>query len=209
LFACAADRDFRIAAPALMILQPLPADAKSRDGWLSLLKAPDKMVRTVAVEKLGEQDNAEVAEGLLEQLTHADRGLREAALARLTKLKHGRTVLTRSLLETDSVDRAWSLAKAQAPFIKTYPPEWRKQVLEAACERLEADDRRADSLLFLLREADPVKLRDDLEEKALAHRKKKAYEKALPYLRQLARDPACAFPIRLELAAVGLKLSAK
>src|SRR5262249_52743960 len=54
-----------------------------------------------------------------------------------------------------------------------------------------------------------VKLRDDLEEKALAHRKKKAYEKALPYLRQLSRDPACAFPIRLELAAVGLKLSAK
>ncbi len=38
-------------------------------------------------------------------------------------------------------------------------------------------------------------------------RKKKAYETALLYLRLLIRDPACGFPIRLELAACGLKVS--
>src|SRR5262249_48750914 len=175
LFACAADRDFRVAAPALMLLKPFPVDAKTRDGWLSLLKAQDKMVRTVAMEKLDGQDTADVAAGLMAQMGHADRGLREAALARLTKLKHGRAALTRETLETPSVDRAWALARAQAPFLGAYPDDWFDEVLSAACERLEADDRRADPLLFLLREADPARARDALEAKAVGHRKKKAY----------------------------------
>ncbi len=41
----------------------------------------------------------------------------------------------------------------------------------------------------------------------MAHRKKKAYEQALLYLRLLTRDPACAFATRLELAGCGLKVS--
>jgi hypothetical protein len=209
LFACANDADFRVAAPALMILQPLPVDAKTRPGWLSLLRAPDKSVRMVAVEKVGDQNTAEVAEGLLEQLSHPDRGLKDAALERLSKLEKGRQALTEALLEAETSDRAWSLAKAQAPFVKGYPAAWRKTVFEKACKYLEGEDRRADALFYLLREADPAELRDSLEERALAHRKKKAYEKALACLRLLARDPACAFPVRLELAGVALKLSAK
>src|SRR5438876_548402 len=45
LFACAADSDFRVAAPSLMILKALPDGAKMEAGWLSLLRAPDLMVR--------------------------------------------------------------------------------------------------------------------------------------------------------------------
>jgi HEAT repeat protein len=209
LFTCAADPDFRVAAPALMILQPLPADARTRAGWLSLLRAPDKSVRLVAVEKVGDQNTAEVADELLEQLSHPDRGLREAALERLTKLDRGRQALTKALLDADTPDRAWSLAKAQAPFVKDYPASWRKTVFDKACGYLEKEDRRSDALFFLLREADASELRDNLEERAVAHRKKKAYEKALTSLRLLARDPACAFPVRFELAACGLKVSAK
>ncbi len=208
LFACASDRDFRVAAPALMMLQPLPADGKTRDGWLALLRAPDKMVRLVAIEKVGGQDTTEIAGALLEQMNHPDRGLREAALKSLARLNHGRQALTSALLDADTTERAWSLAKAQTPFVKDYPASWRDPVLAKACDYLEADDRRADPLFFLLRELDPAGLRDRLEERALAQRKKKAYERALPFLRLLARDPACAFSIRLELACCGLKLSA-
>jgi HEAT repeat protein len=207
LFSCAADRDFRVAAPALMMLQALPADSKSRDGWLELLRAPDKMVRLVAVEKLGDQDTAEVAEALLEQLSHPDRGLREAALKALAPLKTGRQALTDALLAAETPDRAWSLAKSIVPFAGGYPESWRKTILDSACKYLEADDRRSDPLFFLVRELDPIGLRDRLEAAAVAHRKKKAYERALPYLRLLARDPACAFSIRLELAACALKVS--
>src|SRR5262249_6813581 len=52
-------------------------------------------------------------------------------------------------------------------------------------------------------------LRDRLEAKAVAARKKKDYEGALAYLKLLARDPSIGFSIRLELAFCGLKVSSK
>lgn len=208
LFASAADRDFRVAAPSLMILKALPDSAKMEPGWLALLRAPDLMVRRVAIDKVGDRDTAEVAGGLLEQMQHPDRSLRDAALARLARLDHGRDALTKALLDADTPDRAWSLAKTQTQFARDYPAAWRDKVFTKASSYLEAEDRRADALFHLLREANPADLRDRLEEKGLALRKKKAYEKALLYFRLLARDPACGFPVRLELAACALKLSA-
>ena len=68
-------------------------------------------------------------------------------------------------------------------------------------------DRRSDPLFFVLREIDPRKLRDELEARGEAFRKKKDYQRALTYLRQLTRDPSCSESVRFELAACGLKLS--
>jgi hypothetical protein len=161
------------------------------------------------MERVGERDSAEVADALMDQLPHPDRSLREAALARLSRLEHGRDALARALLDADTPDRAWVLARAQAPLVKDYPADWRQRVFERAGDYLEAGDRRADALLFLLREADPAELHERLEQRALALRKKKNYAAALLYLKLLARDPACGFPTRLELAACGLKVSSK
>jgi HEAT repeat protein len=208
LFACASDKDFRIAAPALVLLNRLPATDRALPEWLLLLEAPDVAVRQMALEKIGDRDTAAVAAALMEQLRHPDRTLRDAALARLVKLDHGREALTDALLAAENPDRAWQLARAEVGFVKEYPTRWRDRVYAAACRYLEAGDRRADALLFLLREADTADLRSRLEESALVMRKKKAYEKALLYLRLLGRDPACGFPTRLELACCGLKVSA-
>jgi HEAT repeat protein len=208
LFTCAADRDFRVAAPALMILQAQPVNDKTLAGWVSLLHAPDVAARRAALDKLGERDSAEVAEALVGQVGHPDRSLRDAALARLTRLKHGREALTRALLDADTADRAWLLAKAQSPIAKDAPAAWRETVFKKACAHVEANDRRSDALLYVLREADAAWLRDRLEQRALTLRKKEDYATALLYLRLLARDPACGFPTRLELAACGLKTSA-
>src|SRR5262249_11930976 len=120
----------------------------------------------------------------------------------------GREALTAALLEADNPERAWQLARAQAPFTKGYPAAWRDKVYARAGKHLEAGDRLGDPLLFLLREADPADLRDRLEATALALRKKKAYDKALLYLRLLARDPALGFDTRFELACCALKVSA-
>jgi len=209
LFACAAERDFRVAAPALAILNHLQVNERSLPDWLALFEAPDVAVRRMALEKLGDRDSPAVAEALVRQLDHGDRGLRDAALARLAKLKAGRKALTAALFAADNADRAWQLARAQASFVKDYPADWRGKVFDKASEYLEAGDRRADALLFLLREADVAELRDRLERRALALRKKKDYATALSYLRLLGRDPACGLPIRLELAGCGLKTSAK
>jgi HEAT repeat protein len=207
LFACAADTDFRLAAPALVLLKNLPVNDRAMSEWLTLLQASDVAVRTLAMEKVGDRDSAEVAEALLRQIDHPDRSLRDGALARLTRLKQGQKALTTALLEAESPDKAWTLARAQAPFARKYPPEWREQVFAKMGAYLEANDRRADALLFLLRETDAAEMRDRLEQRALSCRKKKDYEKALLYLRLLIRDPSCGFPIRLELAACGLKVS--
>lgn len=209
LLACAADPDFRVAAPAMLMLQGLPVKDRDLKDWLPLLQAPDVAVRQFALEKVGDHDTPEVAEALLGQLHHPDRKLREAALARLTKRESGRKTLVRSLLGADSPDKAWFLARALGPFIREFAAPSRQQVYKQACAYLEEGDRRADALLSLLREADGPGLREQLEERALALRKKKDYPAALLYLRLLARDPACGFPTRFELAACGLKVSGK
>lgn len=207
LFACALDTDFHVAATALTILRQLTVTTPAVPGWLSLLRAPDVAVRQLALAKLSDRDSADVADALLEQMTHPDRTLRESALTRLTQMAHGRKALVNALLEADSPDRAWMLAKAQSQLARDLSATVRDQVFRQACAYLEANDRRADPLLFLLRSTDAGDLRDHLHERALAFRKKKEYATALVYLRPLARDPACGFPVRLEVAACGLKVS--
>jgi HEAT repeats len=207
LLAAACDPDFRVAAPALMILKAIPVTGRTVRDWLVLLDAPDAAVRRFALEKLAGQDSAEVANAVLRQLGHPDRSLREEARARLAQTEQGREALAAALLEAQSPDEAWTLARAQAPFVSDYPAGLRSKLFSQACAYLEAADRRADALLFLLREADPAALRDQLEARALALRKKKAYATALVYLRLLTRDPACGEALRFEIAACGLKIS--
>jgi HEAT repeat protein len=207
LFACAGESNFKITIPAMMLLENSPAAAKEPSEWLKLLQAPDISVRRLAMERVGDRGSKDVAVGLLAQLDHPDRGLRDAALARLTKLKAGRELMTKALLAEQSNERAWSLARVQAPFVASYPKSWRGPIFAAACKYLEADDRRADPLIFLLREVDAAGLREQFFERAIDLRKKKKYPQALQYLRLLARDPAMGFDARFELAGVGLKLS--
>lgn len=209
LLGCLAERDFRVVAPALMILKAVPVSGKNLKDWLPLFAAPDVAVRRFAIERLGGQDAAEVASGLVNQLKHPDRALHDQALAVLSKLKHGREALAGALLQAEHADAAWTLARAQAAMAKDYAAPLRTKLFAKACTYLEADDRRADAFLFLLRESDPKDLRDRLSERALVLRKKKDYVRALTYLRLLARDPAIGEGLRFELAACSLKMSPK
>src|SRR5439155_10788041 len=107
LFMCAADPDFRVAGPAFMMLKALPVSERSLSDWLALLRAPDVAVRRLAVERLGARDTSEVAEALMDQVDHPDRQLRNEALTRLLKLKHGRAALAEALLAAETPDHAW------------------------------------------------------------------------------------------------------
>jgi hypothetical protein len=209
LLVCAADADFRVAAPALMLLRDLEVGDRQLADWLPLFDAPDVAGRRLALEKLGDRDTTAVAEALLRQLRHPDRALRADALSHLAKLAAGRTALAEALLAADSPDAAWTLARTQEPFVGAYDAGLRERLFAQACEYLEAGDRRADPLLHLLRTADARGLRDRVEERGLALRKKKQYDKALGYLRLLTRDPACGAAVRLEAAACALKVSTR
>jgi HEAT repeat protein len=207
LVLCAGDPDFRVAAPALMILKGMPVSAKMLPTWLTLLQAPDVAVRRLALEKAGDLDRPEVAQALLAQLTHPDRGLRDEALRRLAELKEGHRALAEALLAAATPDEAWMLARAQAPFVNEYPPTLRERIFDKAATYLEAGDRRADALLSVLRAVDARAVSDRLTDRGIALRKKKKYEAAQRVLRFLARDPAAGPPVRMELAGCNLKLS--
>ena len=209
LLACAADPNFRVAAPALMMLRGVEVADRQLADWLPLFDTPDVAGRRLAMEKLADRDTPEVAAALLRQLRHPDRALRNDALAHLARLDNGRTALAEALLAAESPDAAWTLARTQEPFVGRYDAALRERLFDQACEYIEAGDRRADALLHLLRTADAPALRDRLEERGLALRKKKQYEKAVSYLRLLTRDPACAASIRLEAAGCALKLSGR
>jgi HEAT repeat protein len=207
LLVCAADADFRVAAPALMILRGVAVSDRQLPDWFALFDAGDVAGRRLALEKLGDRDTPEVAAALLRQLRHPDRALRDAALARLANLGSGRTALAEALLAADSPETAWTLARTQEPFVSSYDAALRERLFTQASDYLEVGDRRAEALLHLLRVADASGLRDRLEERAVALRKKKQYERALDYLRLLTRDPACGASIRLETAGCALRVS--
>jgi len=207
LLACAGDVDFRVAAPALMILKTLPAAKQAPSEWLALLDAPDVTVRHFAIEKLGERDSPEIASALLKQLDHPGKFLGAQAVVRLAKMKHGRSALGEALLKAESPEKCWFLAKELAAPAKEFPTAWGAPLFPKACSWLDANDRRGEALLSLLRDLDPEGVHKRLEKRALELRKKKKYADAVNYLRLIVRDPACAPATRMELGACGLRIS--
>jgi HEAT repeat protein len=209
LFKCAADADFRVAAPALMILDRLPASEKLTPGWVKLLRAPDIAARRVAMKKVGDRGEREIVDALLEQVRHPDLGYRRDVFDYLGKSDRGRKALGKMLKEAESTDEAWNLAKALVPFASANPDQWMDELFPVASGYIEAGDQRANPVLFVLRESSTSGLRERLEKRAAALVKRKDYEPANFIYRVLARDPAIGFPIRLAIAACGLKVSPK
>lgn len=209
LFLCASESDFQVAAPAMMILNRLPVNDKLLPDYIALFHAPDIAARRLAIDKIGDRDTAQVAEGLMLQLQHADRGVRDTALARLQKLKFGRKSLVAALIAAPNHEDAWPLARTALTFAKDLTPAHWTELFDELCEYLEKHDHRTEPFLFLLREWDHTKLQDGLVEKAVALRKKKKYEAALVYLKAVSKDPSIGFAVRLELAMCGLKVSKK
>ncbi len=207
LFLYAAEEDVRIASPALLVLKALPADSRSTIRWTELLGAPDPSVRQLALEKIGNRTNDHVLEGMLGALRHSDRSFQGAVVSCLSRTSGGQKTLGEALVTAGSADEAWVLARAQTSFAKEHGSKFRQRLFKQVGLYLEANDRRADAILFLLRAIDPVALGKWLETRGMGYRKKKAYASALPYLQCLARDPACGLSSRLELAACELKLS--
>jgi hypothetical protein len=181
--------------------------AKAAKDWLPLLLTGEVAARRLAIEKLTGIDSQDVAAALLRQLWHPDTALRQEVIKALGRIKRGRDALIRALLAADSPDDAWNLARTQIALKEGFAAGHKRRLFTLACEYLESEDRRADALLFLLREIDAKDLRDQLEERALDLRKKRKYALALMYLRLLGRDPACAESLRFEAAGCGLKNS--
>ncbi len=119
LFVCAAEPDFRVAAPALMILDRLPVTDKTVAEWLPLFRSPGLAGRRLALAKVGDRDSDEVAETLVGQLGHPDRAFRDDVLDRLSRTERGRKALAERLASADTADAAWPLARVLARLHRT------------------------------------------------------------------------------------------
>jgi len=209
LFECAREREFQIAAPAMMILKQIPASKKSVKQWQKLLEAPDVAVRRFALDRLKDLDDPTVSQSFVAQLKHPDRSLRDEAFNALSRTPRGRLALVSALLDCDSTDECWQLARAESRFAKDLPGSVRPKLFSQACRYRDAEDRRAEPLFFLLREIDADWTHQQIEARGLERRKKKDYPGAVGYLKLLARDPACGEDTRFELACTGLKTSSQ
>jgi hypothetical protein len=209
LFLCAAESDFRVAGPALLLLDKVPVTDKTVAEWLPLFRSPGLAGRRLALAKVGDRYSDEVAEALVGQVGHPDGAYRDEVLARLSSNERGRRALTTRLTSAQTADAAWPLARVLAPFAQDDPEAWARELFPRATQYLEAGDRRADPLLFVLREGSASVLRDRLQKRAAALVAKEAFETAHVVYRTLARDPAAGFPYRLDLALCGLKVSSK
>jgi hypothetical protein len=163
----------------------------------------------MAIEKIGEQDDSKIAEGLMDQFHHANSGVRDAARSRLQRTKSGRKALVAGLIAAQGHEETWQLSRAITPFAKEVTPALHKQIVEQACEYVEKHDHRTDAFLALLNEIDAEALQSHLLEQAVNLRKKKKYPEAMTYLKAIARDPSVGFVPRLEIALCGLKVSSK
>ena len=207
LMDCARDADFQVAAPALVLLSRSKTNDAPLADWIALLYAPDVATRRFALERIGALDRLDVARAVMLLLDDSDPELRSQAASCLKQTANGNRLVAEAMLNAESPERAWFLAKASAHKSQWPKPVLGTKILEKAFKYLEAGDRRADALLFVFREADAGKLRELLERRAIALRKKKNYVAANAYFRALMRDPASTETLRLESALAALKVS--
>ncbi len=108
------------------------------------------------IELLGRMSGNEAARVLTKTLvTSTDRRYAEAAAEALNGKEDAVPALAKALLETDNPDRAWVLRNVLRPTAKKISSAARKQILEAAMDRLASGERGYEALLDVARDADP------------------------------------------------------
>jgi HEAT repeat protein len=107
------------------------------------------------LELLGAMPGAEAPRVLTKVLvTSGDRRYAEAAAAGLQGKEEAVPALAKALLEAGDPDRAWVLRNVLRPTAKKISPSLRKQLLEAATQRLAEGGRGWEALLDVARDAD-------------------------------------------------------
>ena len=125
------------------------------------------------IELLGRMGGHEAARVLTKTLvTATDRRYAEAAAAGLSGKEDAVPALAKALLETDNPDRAWVLRNVLRPTAKKISTATRKQILEAAMDRLGSGERGYEALLDVARDADPEAVAEAL--RALAQKLRRA-----------------------------------
>ncbi len=201
--------DRTLSQAALVTLGSLPLDKAAIKRMAPLVLSHDAERASFAVEHLSRQKGPEVTALLTKALSSKDKRVAEVATKALGERDDAGQALSRALLETDGADRAWAIRGVLRPLVKKLPGSLKKQLVEAAIERVRTQERGFEGHLDVAREADPEAVAEGLRDIAAKARKSKNADKAQAVLGLIARSDRGTDADRFALAVMELKQSPK
>jgi len=206
LIDAAGDPDRVLAQTALLTLGSLTISAEHGKQLEKLIDHPDLERARFVIEQVGRQKGADTARLLVKVLSTAEKKRAEIAAAALNGNLEAVTPLAKALLETNDPDRRWvirNVLRTSPAMAQKVPSPMRKQLLEAAMERLSEGERGYEAYLDVARDADPDAAATALRELAQKLRKKNP-DKAAAVLTILCRSDRANDDDRYQRAALEL-----
>jgi HEAT repeats len=203
----AADRTLATTALHTLGSMALPSGVGKRLETLILHPEFDRA--RFVLEMLGRQTGPESTRVLVHAACTLERKRAEVAAVALGGREDAMAPLAKALLETKDVDRAWLLRNVLRPSAKKIPPAVRRQLLDAAMERLGDGARGWEALLDVVRDADADSVAQAVRALAQKLRKAKNDEKAAAVYGLLCRTDRATDDDRYALASLELARAAK
>ena len=201
----AAEADDRtLAHTALHTLGSMQLPAGTGKRVEKLAVHPDFERARFVLEMLGRQTDAEATRVLVHAACTLERKRAEIAATSLAGREDAVGPLAKALLETKDVDRAWLLKGILRPSAKKIAPPLRKQLLDAALDRLGDGERGWEALLEVVRDADAEGVATALRALAQKLRKGKHDDKAAAVFGLLCRSDRATDDDRYALASLEL-----
>lgn len=201
-------QDRTLAQTALHTLGSLKVSDDTAKRLEKLALHPDVDRARFVLEMLARMPGAEAPRVLTKVLVSTqDRRYAEPAAAGLTGKEEAVPALAKALLEAENPDRAWLLRNVLRPTAKKVAPAIRKQLLEAAVERLGAGERGWEAPLDVARDADPDAAALALRALAEKLRRGKKEERARSVLQILCKSDRATDDDRYALASLELAKS--
>ncbi|MBX3185425.1 MAG: HEAT repeat domain-containing protein [Labilithrix sp.] len=176
LVKAAESSDRTLAQTALHTLGSLKVSEDTAKRLDKVALHPDFERARFVLDLLGRMGGHEAARVLTKVLvTTSDRRYAEAAAAGITGKEDAVPALAKALLETTNPDRAWVIRNVLRPTAKKISSAVRKQILEAALDRLADGERGWEALLDVARDADPDSVAEGL--RALAQKLRRGANK--------------------------------
>lgn len=198
----AADRTLAHTALHTLGSMTLPAGMAKRVEKLAV--HPDFERARFVLEMLGRQTDAEATRVLVHAACTLERKRAEIAATALGGREDAVTPLTKALLETKDVDRAWLLRNVLRPSAKKIPGALRKQLLDEVMDRLGEGARGWEALLDVVRDADADGVATAVRALAQKLRKTKNDDKAAAVYGLLCRSDRATDEDRYALASLEL-----
>ncbi len=203
-------QDRTLAQTALHTLGSLKIGDDTAKRLEKLALHPDVDRARFVLEMLSRMPGTEAPRVLTKVLvTTKDRRYAEPAANGLTGKEEAVPALAKALLEAEDPDRAWLLRNVLRPTAKKVSPALRKQILEAATERLGTGERGWEALLDVARDADPDGTATALRALAEKLRKGKKEDRARSVFQILCKSDRATDEDRYALASLELAKSTR